>query len=124
MNEWRILVVEDEIDGQEVVAELLSYSNIQSDAVMTGEEALKLLKSRTYNGVAIDLALPGMDGWEVLQAIRSNPETAGLPCVAMTAFHTSSVRQQALEAGFDGYFPKPLDDSTFVRELSRVISSH
>ena len=70
----------------------------------------------------IDLGLPGMDGWEVLQAIRANPETAGLPCVAMTAFHTSSVRQQAIEAGFNAYFPKPLDDTLFVRELSRVIS--
>lgn len=123
-KQWRILVVEDEVDGQEVVAELLGYFSITSDAVGTAEEGLTRLTEQPYNGAVIDLALPGMDGWDLLRAIRSNPQTAALPCVAITAYHTSVVRQQAIEAGFDAYFPKPLDDSTFVRELSRVIEKN
>lgn len=123
MQNWHILVVEDEADGQEVVAELLSHFHISSDAAPTAEEALNLLANKAYTAAIIDLALPGMDGWELLQAIRGNPKLANLPCIAITAYHTSVVRQQAIEAGFDAYFPKPLDDTSFVREVSRVITN-
>ena len=120
-KDWLILVVEDELDGQEVVSGILSYMNIRSEAVVTAEEALKRLQQHAYTGVVIDLALPGMNGWSLLSAIRSDPKTAHLPCVAMTAYHSSAVRQEAIQAGFNAYFPKPLDDTVFLRELTHVI---
>jgi CheY-like chemotaxis protein len=123
MNEWRILVVEDEPDGQMVVSGILNYFNVAVDAVADAEQALNALKSTKYTGAVIDLALPGMDGVSLMKNIRNNPnpQMQKLPCVAITAFHTSAVKQQAIDAGFDAYFPKPIDDTTFIRELSRVI---
>lgn len=118
---WSILVVEDEPDGQEVVAAMLSYFNIASESVATAEEALEVIKHKDYTGIIIDLALPGMDGWTLLGEIRGSARTAKLPCIAITAYHSSAVRQQSIEAGFDAYFAKPLEDTVFVRELSRVI---
>ncbi|NWF70297.1 MAG: response regulator [Chloroflexi bacterium] len=118
---WRILVVEDEPDGQEVVMDILEYYRIPSDAVGTAEEALKRLAQQIYNGVVIDLALPGMDGFGLLRAIRGDARLKALPCIACTAYHTSMVRKEALEAGFDAYFPKPLDDHALIRELQRLI---
>jgi two-component system, cell cycle response regulator DivK len=122
MQEWRILVVEDEPDGQAVVSHLLNHFNIATVSAYTGEEAINSLESDDYTAAIIDLALPGIDGWGVLQSIRGNPRTAKLPCLAVTAFHTSQVRQQAIQAGFNAFFPKPLDDMTFVRELRNVIA--
>jgi CheY-like chemotaxis protein len=119
--DWRILVVEDEPDGQEVVCDILDYFNIPSEAVATAEDALKKLAHGHYDGVVIDLALPGMDGFGLLREIRGDPDIAHLPCIAFTAYHTSLVRQEALLAGFDSYFPKPLDDHAFVKELRRLI---
>lgn len=121
-TDGRVLVVEDEPDGQEVVKGILDHFNISADAVATAEEAVLALESDSYAAVVIDLALPGMDGMELLAAIRTNEGTAGLPCIAVTAFHASVVKQQALQAGFDAYFPKPLGDVAFVQELERIIS--
>ena len=119
----RILIVEDEPDGQELVAALLSDFDIAIDAAATAEEAIDLLSEHDYTGVIIDIMLPGMDGWELLKAIRNEPRLAELPCVAITALHSSAVRQHASQAGFDAYFPKPLDDVTFAQELSAVIAN-
>jgi CheY-like chemotaxis protein len=121
MNKWTILVVEDEPDGQMVISGLLNYFNVNVDAVGSAEEALHSLNDRQYNGAVIDLALPGMDGLQLIHQIRSNESITHLPCVAVTAYHTSGVKQQAINAGFDAYFAKPIDDTSFVRELSRLM---
>jgi chemosensory pili system protein ChpA (sensor histidine kinase/response regulator) len=116
-----VLVVEDEIDGREVVTELLRHFDIVADPVATAEEAVQQLAEADYRGVIIDLHLPGMDGWQLLEHIRGNPATADLPCIAVTAYHTSAVRHDALAAGFNAYFAKPFDDMGFVREVSEII---
>src|SRR4051794_39260214 len=115
-QDWQILVVEDEPDGQVVVSRLLKFFNITADAFGSAEEALQALGSKHYQAAIIDLALPGMDGLSLVGEIRNNNETASLPCIAITAYHTSSVRQQTIDAGFDAYFSKPLDDTSFIRE--------
>jgi CheY-like chemotaxis protein len=56
----------------------------------------------------IDLSMPGMDGWRLLQSIHANPTLAEMSCVAMTAYHDRRVEQEAYKAGFKAYFPKPL----------------
>lgn len=119
----RILVVEDDPDGQTVVAHVLGYMNIPTDIADSGERACELLfdVSKHYTAVVIDLALPQMNGWNLLQAIRQNPHTANYTCIAITAYHSSSVRERALEAGFTSYFPKPIDATSFVRALEQVV---
>jgi len=120
---WTVLVVEDEPDGQVVLSELLEFSNITTQTVGTGEAALRKLEENTFHGAVIDLALPGMDGFTLLQNIRqhSNPAVANLPCVAVTAYHTSVIKRQALDSGFNGYVPKPIDRRLLIQELRRVI---
>ena len=121
MAKWTALVVEDEPDGQLVIAGILEYFNVAAEAVGTAEDALQVLAERQYHVAIIDLALPGMDGLGLVRAIRQNPSIANLPCVAITAYHTSSVKQQAIDSGFDAYFAKPLDDLFFAKELNRIV---
>ncbi len=121
MSNWKLLVVEDEPDGQTVVSGILEYFNVQTEAVGSAEDALRALKNTHYDGAIIDLALPGMDGFGLIRTICKNADWAALPCVAITAYHTSLVKQQAIDSGFDAYFSKPIDDTTFVRELMRVL---
>jgi CheY-like chemotaxis protein len=122
MNQWNILVVEDDADGQEVVGRVLRHFKIASQIVGTAEDALEVLPHNNYTGVVIDLHLPGMDGWTLLGTIRNDPRLAHVPCVAITAYHSADVAVKAIEAGFAAYFPKPLDATTFVRELQRVLN--
>ncbi len=121
-SEWRVLVIEDELDSTEVVREMFEYNGIQSWSAATAEEALKMIPAVQPNVFVVDLALPGMDGWGFLKAVRENPSTANIPAVAITAFHSINVARQAIEAGFAAYFPKPLDTTSFVRELARIIA--
>jgi len=118
----RVLIVEDEPDVQEVVAALLAFSQIEVERVGTAEEALHMLaENPNYAGVIIDIALPGMNGIDLLKTIRGNHAWQHLPCIAITAYHTSSVRHEAMSAGFDAYFSKPLDDRTFAQDVAQII---
>ena len=121
MSEWNVLVVEDDPDGQELVGRILKHHNIPMDIASTGEEALVLLDQNEYSIAVIDLALPKIDGWRLLDTIRKSPQSTGMPCVAVTAFHSAEVATKAIKSGFAAYFPKPLDTVSFVRELRRFV---
>jgi CheY-like chemotaxis protein len=118
-KDWYILVVEDDPDGQVVVATILEHLNISLDVVNNAEEAESNLfgAGKQYSAAIVDLALPGKDGWELLTAIQDNPKTANLPCIAVTSYHTSKLREDAIRAGFVAYFAKPIDATAFARRI-------
>lgn len=123
MADRRILVVEDDPDGQEMVTTMLRHMKFDVDTADDGEEAAQILfnTNAAYQAIIIDLALPGKDGWELLSEILENPRTSDLPCIAVTAFHNSKLREEALRAGFTAYFPKPIDGTQLGREIERLI---
>ncbi len=117
---WRVLIIEDDPDGQEVVSRILRYHRIEHDVAGDGETALQMLEQIAYTALVVDLALPGVDGWQVLAFVKASAWT-DMPCIAVTAFHSAEVAIEAIRAGFAAYFPKPLDATSFVRELENVI---
>lgn len=120
-SSWRVLVVEDEEDAQTVIRSLLQQYSMHVAASFSAEEALEILKTEHPTVAIIDLALPGLDGWQLLARMRANPSTSDIPAVAMTAFHSSSVAQKAISAGFAAFFPKPINARTFVKDLVSVL---
>jgi CheY-like chemotaxis protein len=122
VSDWRVLVVEDDPDGQEVLTRILRHHQIAVEVAPTAEEALAMLSQQRYSLVIVDLALPRLSGWELLKAIRTAPDTTELPCVAVTAFHSPEVAIKAIAAGFKAYFPKPVDATSFMRELQSSLS--
>ncbi len=122
-TQWHILVVEDDADAQVMMATLLGHLNISSDIAADAAEAEQFLfqSGRTYDAAIIDLALPDKDGWQILAEVLDNEQTADLTCIAVTAYHTSKLREDAIMAGFRAYFPKPVDGTTFLRELQSML---
>ena len=120
---WHILVVEDDGDAQVMMSTLLGHLNISSDIAADAAEAEHFLfqSGRTYDAAIIDLALPDKDGWQILAEVLDNEQTADLTCIAVTAYHTSKLREDAIMAGFRAYFPKPVDGTTFLRELQSML---
>lgn len=118
-----ILIVEDDPDGQALVSHVVGYLNIPHDVVDDAEAATEKLFSAdtVYQAVIIDLQLPGKDGFELLADIRNNPTSENLMCIAVTAFHSAKIRDEALRSGFNAYFSKPLDASHFARELETLL---
>jgi len=124
MQSLPILIVEDDPDARSMVSQIVHYLKMPYEAVSDAEIALiKLYASGSqYSAVIIDIALPGKDGWELVKYIRNQSTTESLLCIAVTAYHTSKTREQAVLSGFNAYFPKPLDATHFARELSVLLA--
>lgn len=118
-----ILVIEDDRDGQEILVRMFTRAKIPVEVTSSAEDALQLLSPEEHIAVVIDLALPGIDGFEMLKQIRNQPELKDLTCVAITAFHTPPLRQRAKTEGFEYYFSKPLDDVRFLQVMQQIFSS-
>ncbi len=103
-DKWHVLVVEDDADGQVMMSTLLGHMNISSDIAADAAEAEYFLfeSGKTYDAAIIDLALPDKDGWQILAEVLDNEQTADLTCIAVTAYHTSKLREDAIMAGFQG----------------------
>jgi CheY-like chemotaxis protein len=125
MSEPHILIVDDEHDSAELVAMLLNSGQIASTIVHSAADALSKLAADPglYHAAIVDLAMPGMDGFALLMALRRDPVTANLPVIAITAYHTPELRSRATKAGFTGYFPKPLDTTVFLGTVGRLLRS-
>jgi two-component system cell cycle response regulator DivK len=123
LSDWTVVIVEDEGDSMEFVQGLLEYHGISSIAAPTAEEALAILEKTVPTLIIIDLALPCIDGWRLLAWIRQNKALLNVPCIAITAYHTLEIARKAIEAGFDAYFAKPLDATSFVQELTGIVGS-
>jgi two-component system, cell cycle response regulator DivK len=106
-----------------MITTMLQYLQFAVDPVSDAEEAANILfnTNNRYDAIIIDLALPGKDGWELLSEILENPGTAHVPCVAVTAHHTSKLREDTIRAGFVAYFPKPIDGTALGRQLDMLI---
>lgn len=122
MTTHRVLIVEDDPDGQALVSHVVEHLNFPFDVVDNAEQATEKLfvSDSEYGAVIIDLHLPGQDGFDLLASIREYA-TGSLICIAVTAYHTSQTRLNALDAGFNAYFSKPLDAMHFADELKSML---
>jgi CheY-like chemotaxis protein len=120
-NEWCVLIVEDQEDAIQLVFQIFQFYGSEIHIARNGKECLELLKTIRPTFVIMDLAMPEMDGWQTLNAIRSQPETADLLVVAFTAYHSFNVAEDARAAGFDAYYAKPLHAGSFVQELQELL---
>ena len=121
-SDWQILIVEDEFDSLAVLTQTLEHNGVRVHSAGDGRECLNVLRRVQPTLVIMDLQLPEMDGWQALAAIRADPKTTNLPVVAITAYHSASVAEDAVNAGFNAYFPKPLDLASFVSSLAAIIT--
>lgn len=104
---YRILVVEDSPVIRRLIQICLRADDIE---VVTGEDGpsgLEAVTTESPDLVLLDIGLPGLDGWEVLKAIRSDPNVLNLPVVVLTAHAEEEARRRADEGGANGFIGKP-----------------
>ena len=119
----RILVVEDDPDGMEVLTNLLTLSGIGVESAGTVRDAWRKLSVGLPFAVAIiDVALPDDDGINLLKEIRLNEKLKRMQVIIVTAFHSSLVKKQALDAGCDFYMTKPINVEALAVEVERMLN--
>ncbi len=121
MSSKRLLVVDDDADTRNIVALILRHHKIAFEITSSATDALHLLETHQYAGAIIDLTLPDMDSWTLLQTIQSNPRTCHLPCVAITANNSAEVAEQSVKSGFKAHFIKPLAATSFASDLQAIL---
>jgi CheY-like chemotaxis protein len=122
MHNLRVLVVEDEADAAEIIDSLLRHYQLMVEHVVCAEDAFTALTTAHYDAAIIDLFLPGMDGLELIRRIRQEPRLAALPCIAVTAYSSSGLRKQALDAGSNRYYAKPLNPDELAQGLRDILT--
>ncbi|AUH50013.1 DNA-binding response regulator [Chromobacterium sp. ATCC 53434] len=103
----RILLVEDNLDLAESLLKALTQAGFAVDAMRDGQDADHVLRTQDYALVILDLALPRLDGWEVLRRLRARRKS--VPVLILTAHGSVEDRVRGLDMGADDYLPKPFD---------------
>jgi len=121
MPQIQIALIEDEADSRDATAANLRDMGYACKAYPNAEAFLKAVwGGETYDMLVVDLALPGIDGLELKRQL--NDAGINIPCVAVTAYHASSVQASANEVGYDGYLPKPWDIAQLVEVIEEVLA--
>jgi DNA-binding response OmpR family regulator len=113
----RILIVEDHPLIAELVETRLRIEGMQPVKCPGGREALTLVGTEPFDAVILDIMMPDVDGYQVLQHIRAQPSTAHLPVIFLTAKATPADIEKGLALGANHYITKPFSGVDLVRKV-------
>jgi len=117
----KVLVVEDNPLNLELATDLLEAAGFEVISAQTGEAGIKTAREAQPDLILMDLSLPGMDGIEATKALKADPQTSGIPIVAVTAHAMKGDEQKALAAGCEGYITKPIDTRMFPVQVTQHV---
>ena len=113
----RILVVEDNITNQEIALAILEGAGIVAQIADNGKKAIEAVQKGRFDAVLMDIQMPEMDGYEATRVIREDPKFKSIPIIAMTAHAMEGDEEKCLEAGMDGYIPKPINQDRLFHTI-------
>jgi CheY-like chemotaxis protein len=113
----RVLIVEDNLDAAETLADLLELWGLEVRVACTGPAAIEAVRDEPPDVALLDIGLPGMDGYEVVRRLREQPGLDQVLLVALSGYGQEADRRRAREAGFHQHLTKPVD----VAELQRLL---
>jgi CheY-like chemotaxis protein len=119
----KILVAEDSPDIRALIEMLLQADGHEVTSVSDGRAAVRAAQDAGPDLILMDLSLPIVSGWEAVRQIRSDPSTAAVPILAVTAHAMQGDRERALAAGCDGFIPKPISEETFAASVTTFLGA-
>jgi CheY-like chemotaxis protein len=122
MSSVAVLLVEDNEDNRTIYTTILRHCGHEVAEAATGEEGIRLARELRPGVILMDVAMPGIDGWEATRRLKADPETAHIPVVALTAHAMAEDRQRAVDAGCESYLAKPVEPRKVVEEVERLLA--
>jgi len=117
-----VLLVEDNELNRDMLSRRLERKGYKVSMAVDGAEGVAQALALKPNLVLMDLSLPVMDGWEAIRRLKANPETAGIPIIALTAHARAEDEKTARDAGADDFDTKPVDLNRLVEKMGRLHS--
>lgn len=121
MSEKTIIVADDNRHIRLLVQAALRSRNHRILEAEDGESALQMALEETPDLMLLDIAMPKLDGFEVLHFLRAKPQTAELPVIVLTTAHAQTDREQGAQHGVADYIVKPFTPADLVACIDRVL---
>ncbi|MEN3941939.1 response regulator [Prosthecobacter sp. SYSU 5D2] len=119
-----ILVVDDQVRNLQIVKKVLTFDGFQVSTAESGREALKSLKARRPDLILLDVVMPEMDGFQVCEQIKENPETQNIPIVFLSADTEHQSIMKAFAKGGIDYVPKPFNKAELLARVRTHVDLH
>ena len=113
----KILLVEDNEMNRDMLSRRLERRGFEVIMALDGAQGVDMARSENPSLILMDMSLPVMDGWTATRTLKSDPSTARIPVIGLSAHAMSNDLEKALEAGCDDYDTKPVD---LVRLLEKM----
>jgi len=117
-----VLIIEDNPDNMLLICDILELHDCALLKAETGLTGVAMASEYLPDFIILDIQLPDIDGYEVLDRIRANASTKDIPVVAMTSYAMAGDRERLLNAGCDGYVEKPFDPSMIMGQINEAIA--
>jgi len=116
----RILIIEDNPDNLLLVTMLLGPLKVHFTTAPDGPAGIRAAQTEPFDLILLDIQLPGMDGYQVVKALRALPGLAATPIMAITSYAMTGDREKALLEGFTEYIEKPINPETFKDTIAAL----
>ncbi|MDZ7851955.1 MAG: response regulator [Halomonas sp.] len=118
----KVLVVDDEANIILSLEFLMQQAGFQVDTAEDGESALASIEASPPDLVLLDISLPGISGFDVLERLRGDPAHAKLPIIMLTAHGREVEREKGLALGADDYITKPFSTQALVEKVKTLLA--
>lgn len=117
----KIVVIEDDPLIQKLISQTLRREGYEVVTANDGSAGLRTVMETNPNLVVLDISMPGLDGYQVCQHLRSDPATANLPIIMVTAMARPADQRRGFETGADDYLPKPFALADLVTRVQSLL---
>jgi DNA-binding response OmpR family regulator len=117
----KILIADDNDHIRELVATTIGTGQYELFEASNGEEALATAKQVKPEILLLDIGMPRMDGFDVCRELKSDPETASIHIIMLTAYGQEKDREKGKAAGADDYFVKPFSPTELLDKITEVL---
>jgi CheY-like chemotaxis protein len=116
-----ILVVDDSEEVRRLLETFLTQEGFRVETAADGADAYEKAVALQPSVILLDYAMPGVDGWHAAELLRNDVRTFRVPILAITGHSEQIDRNNAMRAGVDAYFVKPLALDSLLEEIRRVL---
>jgi CheY-like chemotaxis protein len=121
LSEWRVLIVDDDPENVGVLELVLDFNNVPTRTASSGQECLQLMHEERPSVVLVDIQMPEMSGYDLLNKIRENKQWNDIPIIAVTAHAMRGDEERIIQAGFSGYISKPVNVTSLIDDLRDIL---
>ena len=123
MRQKQILIVDDEEDIVNLVRMILEDAGYRVNSAADGRDAIAKIQDETYDLVLLDIMMPFLSGWEVLEELRKNAKTRNVPVALLTARASPRDDNQIHPTDYCDYITKPFEPEDLLRRIRQILSN-